>query len=98
MQAWIRLFTPRTSPFLLSRASIFLDKRRNHAQSTSRSQAGPLEGVKILDLSRVLAVSSYLNLRKPSLTSQGPFCTQILADYGADVIKVEHPKGGVSFP
>ncbi|MDD3365224.1 MAG: CaiB/BaiF CoA-transferase family protein [Syntrophomonas sp.] len=39
----------------------------------------PLEGVKILDLSRYLP---------------GPFCTQILADFGAEVIKVEDPRGG----
>ena len=43
------------------------------------NESKPLAGVKVLELGTLIA---------------GPFCTRILAEFGAEVIKVESPDGG----
>jgi crotonobetainyl-CoA:carnitine CoA-transferase CaiB-like acyl-CoA transferase len=48
------------------------------ASTASQTSDQPLAGVKVLDLSRFIA---------------GPFCSMLLADMGADVVKVERPSG-----
>ena len=39
----------------------------------------PLDGIRVVDLSRILA---------------GPYCSMLLSDFGADIIKIENPDKG----
>ncbi len=46
---------------------------------TENAKKGPLDGLRVIEIANVVA---------------GPTCCQVLGDFGAEIIKIEHPEGG----